>query len=168
MNRTTRLALAFLAFSALAGTSVMAQQEREDDRPERGGHFERLDADNSGDVSFEEFSTRFEERLSDADANTDGTITVEELADHIVRQRAERQAERMIRRFDVDGDGSLKLEEIESRQKKHFALIDRNDDGVLSQEELREMRMGYGPRWQDGHRGGKGGHGGKGGYHRER
>src|SRR5690606_20295184 len=85
MNKTTRFALAFLAFGAFAGAGAMAKDsEGDNDRPERGGHFQRLDADHSGDVSFEEFSARFEERLKGADANDDGTITVEELADHIL------------------------------------------------------------------------------------
>ena len=63
----------------------------------------------------------------------------------------------MIERF-VDGDGKLALSEIESRQRKHFALIDRNDDGVLQKDELRRAPMG--DRHAARHHGGKH-HGGK-------
>ncbi len=107
-----------------------------------GGHMrlERADADNSGDVTFEEFAAVMNERMGDADADKDGKMTVAEIADQIERMRAERMARRLIERFDTDGDGALTKAEIESRQKKMFALLDRNDDGKIVQEEMRGGR----------------------------
>ena len=147
MKKSTKLALAFLAFAGLAGSQAIAEEQR-GERMQRGDRFERLDADKSGDISFEEFSARFQERIGSADADGDGKITVEEMADHILRQRAERQARRMIERFDVNGDGALALDEIESRHKKRFAMMDRNDDGVLQKDELRRSRKGERGGWR--------------------
>jgi Ca2+-binding EF-hand superfamily protein len=50
--------------------------------------------------------------------------------------RAERMARRIVARFDTDGDGMLTAAEIESRQKKMFALMDRNDDGRIVSGEM--------------------------------
>ncbi len=159
MSKKTTLAMAFLALAGLAGAQALANED-DAGRKDRGSRFERVDADNSGDVTFEEFTAGFMERIGSADANGDGKITVEEMADHILRQRAERQARRMIERLDVNGDGELDLSEVESRQRKHFALMDRNDDGVLQKEELRRMRRDsrwgghhHGPRHRDGRHG---------------
>lgn len=132
MKRRTRLAVAFLAIAG-AATGIAQAQERDG---QRGQRFERLDADQSGDVTFEEFAAAMNNRLGKADANGDGKMTVEEVAAEIERMRAERQARRIIERFDVDGDGALTAAEIESRQKKRFALLDRNDDGKIAREEM--------------------------------
>ena len=160
MRKSTKTAIAFLVLAGMAGSVAMAGDRsnmRHEAKGPGGGQqmrFERIDIDRSGDVSFEEFSAVIGSRASGADANADGKITVAELADAIERRRAERRAERMIRRFDTNGDGELTMEEIENRQKKMFALMDRNDDGVLVIEEM-PRRMGmrgegrHGKRWHD-------------------
>ena len=131
MKSRTKLAVAFLALAG-AATGVAHAQDRDE---RRGDRFERLDADQSGDVTFEEFAAAMEGRIGSADADADGRMTVEEIADEIVRMRALRAARRMVERFDSDGDGALTTAEIESRQKKRFALLDRNDDGKIVEDE---------------------------------
>jgi Ca2+-binding EF-hand superfamily protein len=145
MRISTKLSLAFLALAGLAGSSYAAGP---DGMRGPGGHirFERADADNSGDVTFEEFAAAMNERLGEADADNDGKMTVAEIADQIERMRAERMARRLIERFDTDGDGALTKAEIESRQKKMFALLDRNDDGKIVQDEMPRGRHGGGRR----------------------
>lgn len=166
--RKTTAALAFVAFAAGTG-AAFAQQgpggddgagggevgiERagEDDDGRRGGprgRFARADADNSGDVSFDEFAAAMNRRVTGADANGDGRMTVAEIADELQRIRFERQARRIIDRFDVNGDGELTTEEVRSRQEKRFALMDRNEDGKLQRD---EMRRRDGRRWERRHR----------------
>lgn len=148
MRISTKLSLAFLALAGLAGASH-AQGPDGMRGPGGGGQmrFERADADNSGDVTFEEFAAAMNQRLGEADADNDGKMTVAEIADQIERMRVERMARRLVERFDADGDGALTEAEIESRQKKMFALLDRNDDGKIVQDEM--------PRRGDGRRGGR-------------
>ncbi len=172
MKTMTRTALAFIALSAAIGGSAMAQdnaapapQAQDDMKPGRGGpgaRFDRMDTDSNGTISFEEFAAMMNGRIGDADANKDGELTVEEIATAIENRRAERMAQRMIARFDNDGDGKLMVSEIENRQKKMFAMMDRNDDGQISKEEM-PRRMGKGGHGERGeHRGGHrwGHHGG--------
>ena len=71
-------------------------------------------------------------------------MTVGEIASEIERMRAERMAKRIVERFDTDGDGMLTAAEIESRQKKMFALLDRNDDGKVDKDEMPRGKFGRG------------------------
>lgn len=145
MKKTTKVAIAFVAFAGLAGSAAIAKDGFGKFR-DRAGHaqerFEKADADSSGDLTFEEFAAAFEERIGGADANSDGTLTVAEIATEIQRRRAERMAMRIVERFDTDGDGQLTTAEIESRQKKMFALLDGNDDGKVEMDEVKRHRFG--------------------------
>lgn len=136
MKKSTKIALTFLAIAGAAGSTAFATDRdgRRDGR--QGMRFERADADSSGDVTFEEFAAAMKNRIGNADANKDGKMTVGEIASEIERMRAERMARRIVQRFDTDGDGALTTAEIESRQKKMFALRDRNDDGKIVKEEM--------------------------------
>lgn len=140
MKTSTKLSLAFLALAGMAATPALAEGRNGGNGPHM--RFERADADNSGDVTFEEFASAMNERLLSADADGDGKMTVGEIADQIERTRAERLAKRLIERFDADGDGVLTKAEVESRQKKLFALLDRNDDGKIVKDEARSGRKG--------------------------
>ncbi len=145
MKKSTKIAFAFLALASTTGTvtTAMAQEER------RGGgtRFEETDANSSGDITFEEFAAAMKNRVGNADTNSDGKMTVAEIASEIERMRAERMARRIVERFDANGDGALTTAEIELRQRKMFALMDRNDDGKVVKEEMPR-------RWQ-GRRGGR-------------
>jgi Ca2+-binding EF-hand superfamily protein len=143
MRKTAKYALAFAAIAGALSTSAIAAEES----GRRGGQnlIQRADADKSGDITFEEFAAAMDDRFANADANNDGKMTVGEVADQIERMRAERMARRLIQRFDTNGDGELTKAEIEARQKKRFALLDRNDDGKIAEDELprRGERRGW-------------------------
>jgi Ca2+-binding EF-hand superfamily protein len=97
--------------------------------------FDRMDKDSNGDITLDEFGAAMANRMTEADADHDGKVTVAELAAEIEKMRTERMARRIIDRFDTDGDGVLTKAEVESRQKKMFALLDRNDDGKIEKSE---------------------------------
>jgi hypothetical protein len=148
MKTSTRLALAFLTLAGIAG--IAANANAADDQPGRHDpragmmRFDRLDADQSGDVTFEEFSAALKSRIGDADKDHDGKMTVAEIASEIERMRTERMARRIVERFDIDGDGMLTAAEIDSRQKKMFALLDRNDDGKVVKDEMPRGKFRHG------------------------
>ena len=113
MRISTKLAMAFLAMAATAGTSAVAGDQTKG-RGERGNfRFERADADSSGDITYEEFAAAMQKRIGTADKDGDGRMTIAEIASEIERMRAERMARRIVERFDADGDGMLTAAEIE-------------------------------------------------------
>lgn len=134
MKTRARYAIAFVAIAGAISTTAIAADNK--DRHGRQNLMQRADADKSGDITFEEFAAAMDGRFADADADKDGKMTVGEIAGQIERMRAERMARRLVQRFDANGDGALTKAEIESRQKKQFALLDRNDDGKIAQDEL--------------------------------
>ncbi|MEO9611746.1 MAG: acid-shock protein [Nitratireductor sp.] len=148
MKSKTNAAMTFLALAGLLGAATAQVQAQDDDMRQdgKGNHgmrFERADADQSGDLTFEEYAATIDARLANADTDGDGRMTVGEIADEIVRIRAERQARRLVRRFDVNGDGALTADEIENRQRKMFALLDRNDDGMVDRSEMPRRGKGH-------------------------
>lgn len=149
MRKSTKVAIAFLALAGAAGSAAWAADNgpRKGERfgNRQGAMFDRADADSSGDVTFEEFAAAMNKRIGTADADGDGKMTVAEIADEIQRMRAERMAQRIVERFDADGDGAVTKAEVEARQKKMFALMDRNDDGKIVQDEM-HRRGGGGHR----------------------
>lgn len=141
MKKTLTMAIAFLSLAGTAA-SVSASQQNDRQGTAKQSRFERADIDKSGDVTFEEFAAAMNKRFDKADANGDGKVTVGEIAEQIKRQRAERIAKRLVKRFDANRDGVLTKAEIESRQKKLFALFDLNDDGKLVKDELPQGKAG--------------------------
>ncbi len=103
--------------------------------------FEKMDANNDGVLSADEFSSKFTARFDKADTNSDGIITKEELIDRMIRRRFERRASKIIKRMDFNGDGKVSRDEIENRLRKRFALLDRNDDGKIDKSELQRNKM---------------------------
>lgn len=104
--------------------------------------FQRADADNSGTVTLEEFTSLSPFDLASADADSNGKVSADELTDAMMREMMKRRAERMIERFDTDNDGEISTAEIESRQKEMFARLDIDGSGAIEQDELRGPRGG--------------------------
>jgi Ca2+-binding EF-hand superfamily protein len=156
MRKSTGMALAFLALSAAVTGAANADKRNGSGNagmmggPEDGMPSLALaDADKNGEVTFEEFKKAAGDRFVIADVNKDGKVTVGEMAAAIEKMRTERIAKRMIERFDADKDGAVTLAEIESGQKKIYALLDRNDDGRLVTDEL-PRHGGKGRKGPDG------------------
>jgi Ca2+-binding EF-hand superfamily protein len=164
MTRNSKLLLSAAAIVAVGATAAIAGNGM---RHFGGGpmameRFESADADKSGDVTFEEFSAAFDQRIGGADANGDGIYSADEIAAEIQKQMAQRMAERMIKRFDTDGDGKLAKAEVESHEKRMFAMLDRNADGKIGKDEVPQRGMpgggmsggGWGHKWHHGPWGG--------------
>lgn len=153
MRKSVKMAMAFLALAGLTGSVAYSKDgPRRMDGPRggQGAYLERADSDDSGDISFEEFAAAMNDRMgfAEGDADADGKLTVEEIAAEMERRRHLRRAQRMVQRYDVDGDGSLALDEIRTHQREVFALMDRNDDGIVAADELsrRDGRGRHRPR----------------------
>ena len=153
MNTTVKLALGFVALSAALGGTAYADMGNKGGGMGfgQGARFETVDGDKSGDITFEEFKKAAGDRFTLADINKDGKVTVEEMATAIEKMRAEMMAKRMMDRMDIDKDGAVTLAEIEKGQQEIYALMDRNDDGKLVQDEMKRQGKGGGRHGGKGH-----------------
>ncbi|TRC97422.1 hypothetical protein FJV76_00960 [Mesorhizobium sp. WSM4303] len=152
MRKTTGLALAFVALAGAVGTTAYAENNAS--ARMREGTMMRLDKamkDSNGTISFDQFSDAMNARLKKLVADNGGKLTVAQLADALEKARFEKMAKRIIARYDTKGDGTLTTEDITGREKKAFAMLDRNNDGKIERNELpTNGRMGRHHQWDGG------------------
>ena len=89
MRKSTRLALAFMALAGAVGTTAYAENKGSSERM-RDGVTTRLDkamndADNS--ITFDQFSSAIDLRLTKLAADNGGRLTVAELAEMLEKER---------------------------------------------------------------------------------
>ncbi|MFD2058126.1 hypothetical protein ACFSQT_35110 [Mesorhizobium calcicola] len=152
MRTTTKLALAFVALAGAVGTTAYAENSASEKL--REGTMMRLNRvmiDSNGTITFYQFSDAMNARLKKLVADNGGKLTVAQLADALEKARFEQMAKRIIARYDTKGDGTLTIDDITSRQKKVFAMLDRNNDGKIEKSELpKGGRFGRHRQWDGG------------------
>ncbi|MEO9780066.1 MAG: EF-hand domain-containing protein [Sedimentitalea sp.] len=104
--------------------------------------FEQADQDGNGEISKEEFASRHEARFSETDANSDGSLDRDELM-LSGEKRLEERVDAMIERFDKNDDGVLSQDEMpkprdSKRADKFFDRADQDDNGSISKAEFDE------------------------------
>ncbi|QKD06606.1 hypothetical protein [Mesorhizobium loti] len=141
MRKSTKLAFAFIALAGAVGSAAYA--ENIDSAKIRERTMMRLDRavnDNGGTITFDQFSDAMNARLKKLVADNGGKLTVAQLADALEKARFERMAKRIIARYDARGDGTLTSDDITGREKKVFAMLDKNNDGKIEKSELPKGR----------------------------
>ncbi|WP_186766514.1 EF-hand domain-containing protein [Puniceibacterium confluentis] len=143
---------------ALSGGALQAEGAGSD----AGAHgaraamvFGDLDANGDGQLTQEEMTAHRTARFAAADADGDGLLTAEEMTAAAASRMAERTA-RMIKRMDRNDDGLLSPEEMRAGRDpgRMFRRVDSNGDGVVSAGEF--AKVGHGMR---GHHETRGRHG---------
>lgn len=120
--------------------SAFADDKKRKGKGKRGVNIERIDTDKSGTISLEEFASVGMGKMIAADKDGNGILSTDEVSAAMEAERKRRREEAMMKRLDVNGDGSITVAELQDRMSKQFALLDRNSDGSLSEEEIRKMR----------------------------
>ena len=136
-----------IAVSALAlAASVVGVAAAHD----RGGRFKGLDANEDGVVTRAELDAHSAALVEAADADGDGGVSNEEMRAYREAKREERRAKH---NPDTNGDGVVDRIEFQAAAEKRFARMDKNDDGVLSEDERQRRRGRHHRRHHDGDRG---------------
>lgn len=161
MSALTKSALAALAL----GGAVLASATLADNGPGRGPGqgamlmemFDGIDTDKDGKVSPAELAAHREAMFTASDANSDGVLSKDELAAHQTAMMAERIARRtsqMLERKDVNGDGSLSIEEMgKGPVESRFSRLDGDGDGLISKEEAQAAGQRFGEMRKKRHHG---------------
>ncbi len=155
MQKRTKIALIAVAGLAVAGGAAFAQKGWEHRFRGHGPMgmvemTERYDANKDGKISQEEIDSNRSSWLTEFDGDKSGALALPEFQNLWLKARNQ-QMVREFQQFDRDGNGQVSLDEYQLPLAKIVAEMDRDNDKVLSGEELS-------PR----HRWGKERHGGKG------
>jgi Ca2+-binding EF-hand superfamily protein len=115
---------------------------------------ERYDTNKDGKITQEEIDTNRTQWMNEADANKDGKLGMDEFQTVWLRAHRERMV-REFQHFDRDGDAAVTLDEYRRPLNNVVTAMDQNNDGVLSQDDLKQYkeRRGWGQRmrnWMQG------------------
>ncbi|MGH8104955.1 MAG: EF-hand domain-containing protein [Arenimonas sp.] len=152
------IALGLMSASLLAMAENQPTDRRAEFQAKAQERFQSLDTNRDGKISYAEFQNnpKQRERFDKADLNRDGGLTQEELKQahqERMKQRQERRAkgrEKMraarekLQSLDVNKDLALTRAEIGNQMPKlleNFDVIDGNNDGKITREEMRLARM---------------------------
>lgn len=154
MKKQTMLAVALttIGFGVFAAPAIAEpwgkrfermEHVRDGDRGRRGhadwinGMFESYDANSDGEVTQEEINTVRAERLAEFDTDGDSQLTLDEYQALWLDAMRERMVDQF-QRHDDDGDGFVTVEEFGEDFARIVERRDRNGDGVLSADDLRQ------------------------------
>lgn len=133
------LLAAALAAGALAPAALAAE-------PPASQAWKRLDRNNNGAVSFEEFVRASDERLARMDKNGDGAIGRDEfMAYHEVEAR--RRVDRIFAALDTKGTGRLAAAQLKGAEAQRLLVCDSNKDGAITKAEYLGCRRRVAERW---------------------
>lgn len=120
VSKTLKISL--VVFTLCAFISANAQDRKRKERPNPEALFQKLDTNEDGTLSLEEFKSKtqhqeikaevIEERFKTLDANTDNALSLEEF----------KQGRELAK---------------EDRLKKHFSSMDKDGNGVIDFEEFK-------------------------------
>ena len=137
MNKTIKFAAAaMLTATAIIGLQAQDAPKKDDLNAKAQSRFERMDANQDGFVSFEEYANYWTNVAKEADTNKDGKIDAAETKARANKRVAER---------DVNKDGAVSQEELigaksnvkgDAKKSAKFADLDTNKDGKLSVSEV--------------------------------
>jgi hypothetical protein len=145
----TTLSRCLVAVTLFAGTAMAGSPPT----PDAPRDEMRADTDHDGRISRAEYDAAASQRRSDwfdkLDLDKDGYITQEEMRQ--ARQtRHSNMRGHMDERFkeaDANGDGQLSLDEVQAKMPRlapHFSDLDKDQNGLLTKEELAQGH--HGPR----------------------
>ena len=125
MKRNTIIAVLLTTGIGIAGvTAVSAQGPGQ----RSGERFERLDANNDGELTLEEMTAKQAAMIEEADADGNGALSKAEM-------RAFREAKRAERNPDKNDDGVIDRTEFINAAQDRFDRLDADGDGLLSEDE---------------------------------
>jgi len=145
--------VASLAIGAVGLTAASPTLALGDNQVGRGGaprlNFEKIDANSDGQITADEVAQYRNDQFDLRDTNADGYLTSDELTASIISRaklNAAKRVQRLIKKRDSNGDGRISLAELPGDQgsQRLFRRFDTNGDGVISTSEFSAAKKGLG------------------------
>lgn len=138
-NRKAALlgAASLVAGAALFAFAVPAIAEKSGMMDRHKAHLEEVDTDKNGKISKAEADAARDRHFTEADANGDGSVSFEEFQ-VMTEKRRQMKLKHRFERSDKNNDGVLTGDELGGRFADHFERLDKNGDGEISEEERKK------------------------------
>ncbi len=133
-----------LSVAILAGAGLA--QAQGDGKPPRGPQFtfEEVDANADGKLTQDEMADHRRAQFMKMDSDGNGQVSEAEMREGMAAKatkRVEKRISHMMKNHDADGDGQLSPDEIKpKRMGKMFDRVDTDGDGAISRAEFDEMK----------------------------
>jgi len=135
-----------LSVAILAGAGLAHANPDGEGKPPRGPHFtfEEVDANADGKLTKEEMADHRRTQFMKLDGNGDGQVSEAEMREGMMAKsedRMEKRINQMMKRHDANGDKQLSVDEIKpKRAGKMFDRVDTDKDGAISRAEFDAMK----------------------------
>jgi Ca2+-binding EF-hand superfamily protein len=139
--------------AALAGNEA-GKQGNKNHAARAEKRFQNLDKNNDGKISAAELNQSLAARFVKMDTNKDGFLSKEDRkqigkkgkkAGKKAGKRGAKMAKRM-NRLDTNKDGKISAVEFQAVGPAMFKKLDKNGDGVITKDEMKQARKGHGKR----------------------
>ncbi len=108
-----------------------------------GKHWDRMDVNGDGVLTADEMSEKHAAMIEAADADGDGAVTKDEME---AFHKAKREEWKAKRNPDKNGDGVVDRTEYINAAQERFDKMDKDGNGVLSEDEQHRRRGHHGRR----------------------
>ncbi len=106
--------------------------------------FAKLDKNGDGSVTREEVPKMPDARFKGIDANGDGALSMDEFNAARQAKGHGKKGKGMLRGADTNADGKVDVAEAQAAAARHFSKLDKNGDGVVTQDEMHFRGKGGG------------------------
>lgn len=144
----------FLGTAAMLAFAVPASAEKGAMTERHKAHLAKVDTDGNGKISKAEAEAAREAHFKSADVDGNGSVSLEEF-EAMAERRRKMMLKRKFERSDKNNDGVLTSDELGSRRGGHFEKMDKDGDGEISEDERKAAHKMMGKhhrRWFKGHR----------------
>lgn len=132
MKKQTLTGVTLIAM-AISSATAMADEGRAN-----GRFMKYFDTNADGSVDMAEFKIAAAERFKKMDADNDGIVSKDEFRSHM-RARKDERKEKSFARMDTNGNGSIERDEFlahkKARAERKFTRMDKDANGSVSKEE---------------------------------